>query len=78
MNLEEKIISIIEANLETPAKITRESKLIEDLNIDSFSMIMIVNECEDEFSVTIDESDFMELRTVSDIIFKLKEKYLKV
>ena len=78
MNLEEKIISIIEANLEIPAKITPASTLVEDLNIDSFSMIMIVNECEDEFSIAIDESDFKELRTVSDIIVTLKEKYLKV
>ncbi|MGA1870227.1 MAG: acyl carrier protein [bacterium] len=78
MNVEEKIISIIKSNLETPIAITRESRLIEDLNVDSFSMIMIVNECEDEFSIAIDDNDLMEMRTVSDIIVTLKEKYLKV
>ena len=75
MNREEDVITIIKNNLETPCEVTLESKLIDDLNIDSFSLIMIVNEFEDEFSITINEKDFNELQTVKDIIAKLNNKY---
>ncbi|MBI4646296.1 MAG: acyl carrier protein [Bacteroidia bacterium] len=76
MNLERKILSIIKANIEYKGEITLDSNLIQDLDIDSFNMLMLINAIEDEFSIQVDEADFEKLKIVSDIIEVLKSKYL--
>jgi len=78
MTLEEKVISIICSNLEKDEKkikITSNTNLKNDAGIDSFSMIMIINGMEDEFNITINETDYAKLKTVSDIVRNLMEKY---
>lgn len=76
MNIEQRVISAVEKNLETKCEVRLESKLKEDLGVDSFSALMVINELEDEFSITIDETDFRTLKRVSDIVDRLKSKYL--
>ena len=38
-------------------------------------MIMIINGIEDEFNITIDETDYVNIKIVSDIVNNLRFKY---
>jgi acyl carrier protein len=75
VNLEDRVIAIIEKNIEKPTKITRDTDLRNDLGLDSFAMIIIINALEDEFGVTIDENDFKSINNVVDIANGLKQRF---
>ena len=76
MNLEERIISAIQGVLEKRVEITLESRLLEDLKVDSLDLLMILSSLEDEFSITIAEDDFLDVVTVKDIAVKLRARGL--
>ncbi len=69
----EKVKKIIRENIDFQGEIRSEDHLINDLHIDSFDMIMIVNALEDDFSILVEEEDLVGLITVNDIVQKLKE-----
>ena len=75
MKLEEKVIAVIRENSERLENIPPDADLQDDLGIDSFGTIMIVNGIEDAFSITIDEADLKKIRTISDIVRILHEHY---
>jgi len=74
MELFKRITEIISRNIDWTDEIKPEDRLKEDLEIDSLDVILIVNEIEDEFSVTVDQQEFSCLGSVQDIIDKLREK----
>jgi acyl carrier protein len=78
MNLEKQIISIIKDNIEEKYDITADTDLRNELGLDSFDTMMIINAIEDEFDITIDESDFDNIKIVLDIIQLLQGKYIIV
>lgn len=49
-------------------KISPESKLVEDLGMDSFGAIEVVFELEDRFKIEIPEKDLAEAKKVEDIV----------
>ena len=57
-------------------KITLESRLREDLFVDSVDMSMIIGDLEDEFEITITDDEFADVVTVNDIVEKLKARGL--
>lgn len=73
MKLEERIIQTLANNLQKKVEIKPESRLVEDLMLDSFDGLMIISALEDEFSVTLDIQDLSEFTTVGDIIEKFKQ-----
>ncbi|NQU32664.1 MAG: acyl carrier protein [Bacteroidetes bacterium] len=73
----EKVISIITEIKESNLNVTPETKLGEDLGIDSFDTIMIITAIEDEYSIEINGSDLEKIITVDDIVKLLNGKYLK-
>ncbi|MGD8400275.1 MAG: acyl carrier protein [Bacillota bacterium] len=75
MNLEERIFAVVAQNIEKRLAITMESNLIEDLGVDSFSKLMIIAGLEDEFSISIDETEFNDVITVADIVAKMREAF---
>jgi acyl carrier protein len=75
MNLEERIFAVVAQNIEKRLDITMESNLIEDLGVDSFSKLMIIAGLEDEFSISIDETEFNDVITVADIVAKMREAF---
>jgi acyl carrier protein len=71
MKLEQKIISIIQDNIDFAEEICVNDHLMDDLNVDSISMLMILNDIEDEFSIQIDESEIEGIERVSDIVDRI-------
>jgi acyl carrier protein len=71
----EKVINIIKENIETDEVIIRSTNLREDLDLDSFDVLMIMNEIDDEFSITLEEEDFQKVNTPQEITDLLKAKY---
>lgn len=73
MKLEEKVIEIIKESIEWEGEINMKHNLVKDLDIDSFSMLMIINTLEKDFSIQIENENLEGLNTVSDIVEKLIE-----
>lgn len=72
MKLEDRVIKTLKENLEKSPEVSLDSRLIEDLLVDSLDRIMIISALEDEFSLTISDEDFADVVTVNDIVAKLK------
>ena len=72
--MEDRIMFTIKHLLKKGTKITLESRLIEDLKLDSLDMLMILSDLEDEFNITIAEDDFIGVVTVNDIAVKLRAR----
>jgi len=67
-SVEKRIKQIISERLEIASdKISSESKLKDDLGIDSFGAVEVAFEVKDKFGVTISEDDFKSIVTVGDI-----------
>ena len=62
--------------LKRGSKITLESRLSDDLKLDSLDLLMILSDLEDEFNITITEDDFANVVTVNDIVVKLRARGL--
>lgn len=49
-------------------EITCESKLIEDLGLNSYEFMSLVGELEEEFDIEVDERDVVKISTVGEVI----------
>lgn len=76
MNIEARIIITIQSVLDKRPGITLDSRLIDDLMVDSLDKLMILSALEDEFSITISEDDFADVVNIKDIVMKLKARGL--
>lgn len=64
-----KVVDIIKNCLENKnVTITARSRLMVDLNLDSFAAIMILNDLEDEFHITVADNAFEGFTLVDDIV----------
>lgn len=52
-----------------------DTNLRKDLEIDSLDALMIMNDIDDEFGISIDEDDFKTVNSPREIIALLKSKY---
>ncbi len=71
MSFEEEVIKTIESNIEKEIKITPQTDF-EELELDSFGILILVDAFEQKFNISIKNEDFVNLKTISDIIEKLK------
>ena len=51
-----------------PEKITRESRLMEDLKADSANIMVMIMDLEDQFGITVEDDQIMKMRTVGDVV----------
>ncbi len=51
-----------------PAKITENSRLVEDLNADSANIMVMIMDLEDRFGITVEDDQIMKLQTVGDVV----------
>lgn len=75
MELEEKVINVIRANIENKYEVDLRSDLRTDLEVDSFGAIMIFNDLEETFGIEIKDADIKSIVTVADIVRLLAIKY---
>jgi acyl carrier protein len=75
MSIEQRIMEIVQENNEKKVAITMDTNLKDEACFDSFGYLMILNALEEEYSIHIDESQFLHLRTVSQIINELQLQY---
>ena len=75
MNVFETVLNILN-DLAEESEIRLDSRLQEDLGLDSIQMITLLMELEDSFQILLDESDMnpFDLITVGDVV-KLVDKY---
>lgn len=73
--MEEKIIKLIaDATKIEESKISIETNLVDDLNLDSLDIVELMMKMEDEFGIEIPEEDAEGLKTVKDIVTYLANK----
>ena len=73
--MEAKVIKLIsEATKVEESKITLETNLVDDLNLDSLDVVELMMKMEDEFGLEIPEEEAEKLRTVKDIVTYLSNK----
>jgi acyl carrier protein len=59
----------VEEFAEKPAsEVTLEADLVEDLDIDSLTMVEIIVSAQDKFGIEIPDADLKDLRTVQDVV----------
>ena len=68
MDLTSKILTIISKDTGCGKKIRPEDRIVEDLKIDSLDRLMIVNDLEDEFNITVEDEELSRVVVVQDII----------
>ena len=56
-----------------PSAITEESNLANDLGLTSFAVMSMMGDFEEEFGITVDETQLTEIYTVGDIIAFIKK-----
>ena len=55
------------------SKITLDAKLKEDLELDSLDSVELIMSAEEEFGIEIPDEDFMNFKTVNDIVNYIEE-----
>jgi acyl carrier protein len=67
--MEEKVIDILaEVAEKDKTEITRETKLVEDLELESLDIVTLVAKIEEEFKIDIPDEEIQNLLTVGDAI----------
>lgn len=57
-----------------PEQIQMDSKLAEELGLTSFAVMSMMGDFEEEFGITVDESELTDIHTVGDIMAYIKSK----
>ncbi|MBO4373503.1 MAG: acyl carrier protein [Lachnospiraceae bacterium] len=70
----EKVKEIIARYTEAdPESINGDSKLVEELALTSFDVLVIMSDVEEEFGIIVDEDMLMGIVTVNDVIKRIRE-----
>ncbi len=70
----DKVVEYIIAQLPIDAsRITRDSRLVEDLGADSANLMMLIMDLETEFDITVSDEVLGQIKTVGNIVDYLEE-----
>lgn len=70
----DKVVELIANQLPVAKeKITRDARLLEDLNADSANVMILVMDLEQAFDLEVDDDVLAEIRTVGDIVDYLEK-----
>ena len=72
--LKEKVLNFLGEYVQLEDSVNEDSQLIADLGLNSLTLMEIVNDAEEAFSITIDDDELMKLVTVGDVILLLEKK----
>lgn len=71
----EKIRDIMTRYVELdPEEIKEDSRLAEELGLTSFAVMSMMGDFEEEFGITVDESELTDIYTVKDIMDYIEKK----
>ncbi len=70
----EKLSKILNEHTETKVEVTPQSVLLEDLGLNSFDLIGLVSDIEDEFDVEISDLKLRSFKTVQDVLNFIENK----
>lgn len=71
----DKVKKLISTQLNVPeAKITEDSRLIEDLGADSLDTVELLMAFEEEFGISIPDEEAMNMKTIKDIVNLIDSK----
>ncbi len=71
----EKIRDIMTRYVEVePEEIKEDTKLAEELGLTSFAVMSMMGDFEEEFGITVDESELTDIYTVKDIMNYIEKK----
>lgn len=74
-DIQERVIKVVcEKMGKTPEQVTRESSFINDLGADSLDIVELVMELEDEFGISIPDTDSEKIQTVGNAIDYIQQK----
>lgn len=68
--IKELIVNYVDVN---PDDITEDSRFVEDLGFNSYDFMSLLGELENEFDITVDESDAIDIHTVGEAVKYLEE-----
>ena len=75
-DLETKVLNILQAISQRTKPIRMETNLREEMDFDSLTTLMAMNELDDAFGIEIDEEDFKDVVVAADVVRLLRENYL--
>lgn len=55
------------------SKITRETRLVEDLKADSANVMVMIMDLEDKFGIMVEDDQIMKMKTVGDVVDYIKK-----
>lgn len=71
----DKLKEILAQYVETaPEEITEDSRLVEDLGLSSYAMMSLMGDVEEQFGITVDETELTDVRTIRDVIEYIESK----
>ena len=69
--MKEILAQYVEADQE---EITEDSRLVEDLGLSSYALMSLMGDAEEQFGITVDETELTDVRTVGDVIAYIESK----
>ena len=73
--MEKEVIELISSTLEVDKKsISKDTDLLNDLDVQSLDLVDLVTAFEDKYSVEIADKDIKDLHTVGDIVNYIKKR----
>lgn len=75
-NLEIKVLNILQTISQKTELIRMETNLREEMDFDSLTTLMAMNELDDAFGIEINEEDFKDVVVAADVVRLLRENYL--
>ena len=73
--MEKEVIELISSTLEVDTKsISKDTDLLNDLDVESLDLVDLVTAFEDKYSVEIADKDIKDLHTVGDIVNYIKRR----
>ena len=75
-DLETKVLNILQSVSQKTKPIRMETNLRKEMDFDSLTTLMAMNELDDAFGIVINEEDFKDVVLAADVVRLLRENYL--
>ena len=69
--MKEILAQYVEAD---PEEITEDSRQVEELGLSSYALMSLMGDAEEQFGITVDETELTDVRTVGDVIAYIESK----